>query len=244
MAYTYKGKLLPEKAFVKGMFFSLLTFKTVKGALRNNRKPQEISPNGPFIYGNPEEISEFIKENRKAASPKADAIRFYKKTDKYFEFSNFYNALIVIDGIQYMNTEQFFQSQKFCYPKGMEYCQIIISADSPAKVKMLGSQNPKTRFGKNWVVNKETDQRKVVDVIHQYENIKIRPDWEQVKEDVMKVALKAKFDQHPKLKRLLVSTGKQLISEASPRDSYWGTGKDGKGLNRLGVLLMELRDSY
>ena len=31
------------------------------------------------------------------------------------------------------------------------------------------------------------------------------------------------------------------IVEASPHDAYWGGGRDGKGSNHLGRLLMELR---
>lgn len=32
-------------------------------------------------------------------------------------------------------------------------------------------------------------------------------------------------------------------SSSSPYDSYWGWGKDHKGQNRLGHLLMSVRDS-
>lgn len=69
----------------------------------------------------------------------------------------------------------------------------------------------------------------------------LRADWEQVKEDVMRTALAAKFDQHAELRELLLSTGGALLTEASPKDAYWGTGPEGTGKNRLGELLMELR---
>lgn len=71
----------------------------------------------------------------------------------------------------------------------------------------------------------------------------LRPDWESVKEDIMRRALEARFTQNPSLKRLLLSTGDATIVENSPIDSYWGMGKEGQGRNRLGVLLMELRTS-
>jgi N-glycosidase YbiA len=70
----------------------------------------------------------------------------------------------------------------------------------------------------------------------------LRGDWEAVKEGVMRTALEARFTQNPALKRLLLSTGDARIVEASPVDAYWGAGKDGQGKNRLGVLLMELRE--
>lgn len=53
--------------------------------------------------------------------------------------------------------------------------------------------------------------------------------------------LRAKFTQHPTLAEALLATGDQKLIEASPFDGYWGLGKDGKGLNRLGKLLMTVR---
>ena len=69
----------------------------------------------------------------------------------------------------------------------------------------------------------------------------LRPDWESVKEDVMRRALKAKFTTHAELKALLLETGEAPLVENAPGDRYWGSGRDGSGLNRLGHLLMELR---
>jgi ribA/ribD-fused uncharacterized protein len=69
----------------------------------------------------------------------------------------------------------------------------------------------------------------------------LRADWEEVKEDVMRRALRAKFDAHPALRALLLGTGDEEIVENAPGDFYWGCGKDGTGKNRLGALLMELR---
>ncbi len=69
----------------------------------------------------------------------------------------------------------------------------------------------------------------------------LRADWEQVKEAVMRTALDAKFSQHPELGALLRATGEALLTEASPKDGYWGTGADGRGKNRLGELLMQVR---
>ncbi len=70
----------------------------------------------------------------------------------------------------------------------------------------------------------------------------VRKDWDRVKDDVMTRILAAKFAAHPDLRRLLVGTGDEPIEFASPMDAYWGTGRDGLGLNRLGQLLGELRD--
>lgn len=69
----------------------------------------------------------------------------------------------------------------------------------------------------------------------------LRPDWEQVKDDVMRRAVRAKFTAHESLRALLLSTGDEQLVENAPGDYYWGCGKDGTGRNMLGVILMELR---
>jgi ribA/ribD-fused uncharacterized protein len=70
----------------------------------------------------------------------------------------------------------------------------------------------------------------------------LRADWEHVKEDIMREALRAKFTQHANLKELLLKTKKRILIEHTRNDRYWGDGGDGTGRNRLGILLMELRD--
>ena len=70
----------------------------------------------------------------------------------------------------------------------------------------------------------------------------IRSDWEAVKDDVMRDAVRAKFEQHPDIRAVLLGTGSETLIEAARSDSYWGYGPDGKGKNKLGLVLMEVRD--
>lgn len=70
----------------------------------------------------------------------------------------------------------------------------------------------------------------------------LRRDWESVKEEVMLEALRAKFTQHEDLRELLLGTGDATLVEHTTNDSYWGDGGDGSGRNRLGQLLMRLRE--
>ena len=72
----------------------------------------------------------------------------------------------------------------------------------------------------------------------------LRPDWETVKDNVMREALWAKFTQHPNLKSLLLATGEAELVEHTGNDAYWADGGDGTGKNRLGQLLMELRAQF
>ena len=70
----------------------------------------------------------------------------------------------------------------------------------------------------------------------------LRKDWEQVKEDIMRRGVLRKFETHGEIREVLLSTGDEEIVENSPSDYYWGCGKDGSGNNRLGVILMEVRE--
>ena len=70
----------------------------------------------------------------------------------------------------------------------------------------------------------------------------LRADWEIVKDDVVRTAVRAKFTQHPDLKSLLLATEDAQIVEHTKNDGYWGDAGDGSGKNRLGKILMEIRN--
>ena len=140
------------------------------------------------------------------------AIKFYGKAGKFGEFSNFYYNPIKIDGIVYITTEHYFQSMKYV-TVNPEYARKIDKANNPMQAATLGRNRRKP----------------------------MRPDWEKIKDDVMRKALWEKFTQHPHLKELLLSTGDEEIIENAPNDYYWGCGKKGSGKNMLGKLLVELR---
>ncbi len=72
--------------------------------------------------------------------------------------------------------------------------------------------------------------------------MKIIKNWDRQKDNVMYKALLAKFTQHPELKEQLLNTGSAKIIEHTENDAYWGDGGDGKGLNKLGKLLMKVRE--
>jgi N-glycosidase YbiA len=69
----------------------------------------------------------------------------------------------------------------------------------------------------------------------------LRSDWEMVKDEVMQQAVLLKFQTHDDIRAILLATENQAIVENSPRDYYWGCGKDGSGQNKLGRILMHVR---
>ena len=70
----------------------------------------------------------------------------------------------------------------------------------------------------------------------------LRSDWEQVKDDIMREVVKAKFTQHESLRKTLLSTEDSILVEHTVNDKYWGDGGDGLGKNMLGKILMEVRE--
>lgn len=72
--------------------------------------------------------------------------------------------------------------------------------------------------------------------------VRIRDNWEHTKDNVMLEVVRAKFAQHHELKELLLETGNALLIEHTENDDYWGDGGNGKGKNKLGKILMKVRD--
>ena len=68
-----------------------------------------------------------------------------------------------------------------------------------------------------------------------------RSDWNEVKDDIMRRAVLAKFQAHADIRAILLATGEELVEDA-PKDYYWGCGEDKSGKNMLGKILMETRE--
>lgn len=71
--------------------------------------------------------------------------------------------------------------------------------------------------------------------------ITMREDWDEVKDGIMRMALRLKFEQNPELARKLLATEDQELIEGNTwGDVEWGTCKR-IGQNKLGLMLMQLR---
>ena len=61
------------------------------------------------------------------------------------------------------------------------------------------------------------------------------------KDELMERIFRAKLAQHEDVRRVLRLTGDRELHKVFDADSYWGTGADGTGENRMGKLWMKLR---
>lgn len=71
---------------------------------------------------------------------------------------------------------------------------------------------------------------------------KIRDDWSSIKQTIMTRATYIKFKTHDELSEILLNTATKKIIENNQYDYYWGCGRDRRGFNYYGKILMAVRD--
>jgi ribA/ribD-fused uncharacterized protein len=70
----------------------------------------------------------------------------------------------------------------------------------------------------------------------------VRKDWKKIQQTVMTRGVYIKCLTHPEVAQALLTTGTQKIVENSGFDYFWGCGRDGRGHNNYGKVLMAVRD--
>eukprot|EP00026_Physarum_polycephalum_P017725 Phypoly_transcript_19048.p1 GENE.Phypoly_transcript_19048~~Phypoly_transcript_19048.p1 ORF type:complete len:125 (+),score=16.00 Phypoly_transcript_19048:307-681(+) len=114
-----------------------------------------------------------------------------------------------------------------------EYAELIRTASTPYKAKWLANQ---------YVGGKYTWQKQSSEIVKKYQHlVKPREDWGIVRNEIMLLCLRAKFNQNPHCYDVLRKTQDAQLVEHS-KDTYWGDGLDGSGKNFLGKLLMQVRE--
>ena len=151
-----------------------------------------------------------------------NTIYFFGENGKYGLYSQFYPCNFVYDCKIFNCCEQF-----------MMYNKAMLFGDTTIANKILQETTPKVI---------KTLGRKVRNFD---ENI-----WNEHKEEIVFKGNYLKFTQNEELKERLISTENKMLVEASPYDKIWGIGinvkqaiegKEWKGLNLLGNILMNVR---
>jgi ribA/ribD-fused uncharacterized protein len=198
---------------------------------RTSKKKAESKPE-PISEGEKVVDVEQPKKRKlkKAAEPEPEPILFFgadESKGEYRDFSNMSNHPIEINGETFPTVEHYFQAMKAREFKDDEIYQKILNTKTPKAVKAIG--------------------KKVKNFVQEV--------WDAKRDEVMETGVRAKFVQHPELRKKLLETGDKLIGEANPRDTYWGIGTSmdlekakipskWRGQNKLGKTLMNLRDSF
>jgi len=161
--------------------------------------------------------------------------------------SNFYKCKhLIINDVKYEHSEGYFQSQKFkgenATPIDIEYANIIAAQNTGNKAASLARQK-KPYQNYQWA-------KDIWGTIQEYQEkgVKIRGDWDLVRDNVMRRVVYQKFYQDPTLRKNLINTGSKLLFEHTHRDDYWADGHPhnnpnvhGDGKNMLGIILEEAR---
>ncbi len=145
--------------------------------------------------------------------------------------SNFSPSVFHLNGTTFATCEHYYQYTKAVKLGDISAAAQILTEPDPAIAKRLGDKV-------------EMHARANKTPAHQA--------WIQERDCVMLEGLLAKFSQNPHLATFLLDTGDTVLGEASPNDTYWGTGvplkaedacnqSTWKGSNRLGVIPRRVR---
>jgi ribA/ribD-fused uncharacterized protein len=142
-------------------------------------------------------------------------ITFYRASEKpYGAFSNLFRRPISFEGRVYPTAEHAYQAGK---ARKEEVREWLLNAPTPSLLAMAA---------------------------HGLYTWDIVPNWSKIKYARMSQVIHAKFTEHADLRELLLSTGEARLVEVGRVDNSvnrtWGE-VNGKGLNMLGTLLMDLR---
>lgn len=159
---------------------------------------------------------------------KSHIVGFWHEYDDYGCLSNWYKTEFRYAGKIYTSVEQFMMYHKLMTFRQYELAEKVMKTDDPAKAKSIG----RTRFS-------NFDDKL----------------WTRISSTIVKRAVRAKFEQNPELLNKLLSTGNAVLAECSPFDTIWGIGlapndsricitSEWKGKNKLGRILMNLRDEF
>lgn len=118
----------------------------------------------------------------------------------------------------------------------------------PAQVHFEGEAYPTVEHAYQAAKSLDSDIREEIRGVKQPGKAKklggrfeVRPDWERIRVGVMRDLVGQKFRVHAELGQRLLATGEaELIEENSWGDTFWGVC-EGEGENRLGRILMEVR---
>lgn len=158
--------------------------------------------------------------------------------DEYRFLSNFYNAPVTYNGVTYKNSEAAFQAAKFLHLTP----DIIRATISPSVIDGCGFDLTDDRCVEHAFATMSARDAKKLG-----RKLPLRPDWEDVKFDIMREIVYNKFVNNPHLKCMLIATGnEQLVERNRWHDNIWGDCtcdicKNRTGKNMLGVILMETR---
>jgi ribA/ribD-fused uncharacterized protein len=152
------------------------------------------------------------------------SIYFYKLYNNDGYLNNLYPSPFTVDGINFINVEQYFVWRK------------VMLFDPELEPLILSTKDSK-------------EMQKIAVSVKNYKDA----EWLAKRYDIMKEGLYHKFSQNPTLQNKLMWIGNSGIVNADPKDLIWGIGITAvealmnvpwRGENLLGEALIEVRSMF
>jgi hypothetical protein len=130
------------------------------------------------------------------------------------------------------------------YPDRVDLFHAVHKAESPTRAAEIG-RTPGNPLREDW--NKPAPEWEMVKrfavnpMVDDGRGIGLA--IELTKDLVMYEVVYAKFNQNKDIQAILLETGDSPLVENSIHDPYWGIGSSGTGVNRLGRVLMAVREA-
>lgn len=173
-------------------------------------------------------------------------VLFYRPDETYGGFCNFSGHPVFVYDNEWPTSEHAFQAMKFS-PHRLDLLHKVRLAKTPREAANIGRDrsNP---IHESWetpplpLFERLPDARHPL--LHPDDGMQHRqPLFNALRDLVMYEVVYAKMTQHPDLRALLLGTRDDAIIEASSKDAYWGWGADRRGENKLGRILMAVRNA-
>jgi hypothetical protein len=169
-------------------------------------------------------------------------IQFFLTRETYGGFSNFSRHKVDVYGLTWPTSEHAFQAMKFA-PHRPDLIKAVQATATPKLAAAMG-RDRSLPLAAGWEQAPQLLPYRIPDHVELQVDDGLKheePLFNRLKDVLMYEVVYAKMTQHAELRSLLLQTSSEPIAEASPRDSYWGWGKDEKGENKMGRILMAIR---
>lgn len=139
---------------------------------------------------------------------------YVNRDDARHPLSTFSRHAFELDGAEWPSVEHYYQAMKFTDP------------ELQARIRAAGDP---------------TEARKLARQFARRHKRALRKDWEKMKRVIMTRAIYIKCRTHAEVAAALLATGEAELVDNSQYDYYWGTGRDFRGGNHFGEVLMGIR---
>lgn len=129
------------------------------------------------------------------------------------EFSNFHMCEVIVNDKMYKSNEHYYQSEKAEFHGDYKIAEAIREAKDARTAREIAK-----------------------------EEITTNQEWQKQKVSILKNGVMAKLRCNPHIKDMLMATKGKYLLEDTPI-YFWGKGRNGKGQNKFGEILMDIRDN-